>query len=153
MTTTEVITRGTVRLLHAMGYAALCEFPLSNGRRADVVGVQKSGRIIIAEVKSCLSDFRADRKWQEYLPFSDEFYFAVDAEFPVEVLSEDASLPDVTGIIVADGYGGDIVRPAAERALHPVRRRTVHLKMARVGADRLTRPFVASVHARQQPGL
>lgn len=131
-----------MRLLHSMGYSALCELSLSNGRRADLVGVGKSGGVIIVEVKSCLADFRSDNKWRDYLPYSDEFYFAVDANFPIDVLSEQASLPSTTGIIVADGYGGDVIRSAFSRKLHPARRKTVHLKMARVGALRLARPLV-----------
>jgi len=142
VTSTALITKGTMRLLHSMGYSALCELSLSNGRRADLVGVGKSGGVIIVEVKSCLADFRADNKWQDYLPYSDEFYFAVDANFPIDVLSEQASLPSVTGIIVADAYGGDVIRSAFSRKLHPARRRTVHLKMARVGALRLARPLM-----------
>ena len=126
-----------------MGYSALRELSLSNGRRADLVGLGKTGNVVIVEVKSCLSDFRSDNKWHEYLPFSDEFYFAVDAKFPIDVLSEAASMPEVTGIIVADGYGGDVVRSAFARKLHPTRRRTVHLRMARVGALRLSAPLVA----------
>ncbi len=142
MTSTERVTGGSVRLLHGMGYAAICEFPLSNGRRADIVGIQKSGRIVIVEVKSCLADFRSDRKWQDYLPFSDEFYFAVDAGFPREVLDEPDSLPDITGVIIADEFGGDILRPAAPRNLHTSRRRSIHLKMAHTGAARLTQPII-----------
>ena len=126
-----------------MGYAALRELSLSNGRRADLVGVGKTGDVVIVEIKSCLADFKADNKWQEYLPFSDEFYFAVDANFPIDVLSDAAALPETTGIIVADGYGGDVIRSALARKLHPARRRTVHLKMARVGAHRLSAFLVA----------
>lgn len=146
MTSTDLITKGTLRLLHSMGYSVLRELSLSNGRRADLVGLGKSGDVVIVEVKSCLADFRSDKKWQDYLPFSDKFYFAVDAKFPIDVLSEAASLPDTTGIIVADGYGGDEIRSAFARKLHPARRRTVHLKMARVGALRLSAPLVTGPH-------
>lgn len=143
MTSTDRITRGTLRLFHELGFAAMCELPLTNGRRADVVGLCKNGRVAIAEVKSCVADFRSDQKWQNYLPYSDEFYFAVDAEFPLRLLDEEASLPDRTGIIVADAYGGEIMRPALPCRVHASRRKTLHLKMARAAAHRLIRPIVA----------
>lgn len=140
MTSTENVTRGAMRLLQSMGYSAICELPLTNGRRADIVGVNKSGEVTILEVKSCLADFRSDQKWQQYLPYSDAFYFAVDEAFPLSVLEEEASLPDVTGIIIADAFDGEILRPAKRQKVHPSRRKTLHLKMARVAASRLSAP-------------
>lgn len=142
MTSTENVTRGAMRLLQSMGYSPICELPLTNGRRADVVGVNKSGEVAIVEVKSCLSDFRSDQKWQQYLPYSDAFYFAVDERFPISVLEEEASLPGVTGVIIADAFDGEIVRPAKRQKIHPSRRKTLHLKMARVAASRLSAPVV-----------
>ena len=144
MTSTEKVTRGAVRLLHSLGYAAVCELPLTNGRRADVVGVDKAGEVAIVEVKSGLADFRSDKKWQQYLPYADAFYFAVDEHFPMEVLGEEESLPDVTGIIISDGFDGEIIRPAAARKVHPSRRKTLHLKMARVAATRLSQPLFSN---------
>lgn len=142
MTSTEHVTRGALRLLHSMGYSSICELPLTNGRRADVVGVNKAGEVAIVEVKSCLADFRSDQKWQQYLPYSDEFYFAVDQQFPFDVLKEETSLPEVTGVIIADAFDGEIVRPAKRQKVHPSRRKTLHLKMARVAAARLTQTEV-----------
>lgn len=142
MTSTEKVTRGAVRLLHSLGYAAVCELPLTNGRRADVVGVGKAGEVAIVEVKSGLSDFRSDKKWKEYLPYSDAFYFAVDEAFPLSVLEEKESLPEITGIIVSDGFDGEIIRPAAPQKVHSSRRKTLHLKMARIAATRLSQPFL-----------
>lgn len=150
MTSTDAVTRGTLRLMQSMGYAALPEMPLGNGRRADLVGLDKAGGVVIAEVKSCLSDFRADTKWQDYLPYSDDFYFAVDANFPRAVLDEAASLPDITGIIIADAFGGEVIRPALTRKLHPARRKTLHLRMARAGAARLSHAMTGFSGA--QPG-
>lgn len=138
MTSTANVTRGAMRLLQSMGYSSICELPLTNGRRADLVGVNKSGEVAIVEVKSCLADFRSDQKWQQYLPYSDSFYFAVDEQFPLTVLDEDASLPNLTGIIIADAFDGEVIRPAKRQKVHPSRRKTLHLKMARVAASRLS---------------
>ncbi|TNE67097.1 MAG: DNA repair protein MmcB-related protein [Alphaproteobacteria bacterium] len=137
MTQTEQITRGAMRLLMDLGFAPLTEIPFTNGRRADIVGVGKAGELVVVEVKSCLADFRSDSKWPEYLDYGDRFYFAVDADFPRAVLEEETSLPGCTGIIIADQYGGDIVREAAPRSVNAARRRKLTLSIARLGAYRL----------------
>jgi hypothetical protein len=137
MTSTEKVTRGAMRFLVELGYAPLTEVSLTNGRRADIVALDRGGRAIIVEVKSCLADFRSDNKWQEYMSYCEEFFFAVDADFPRAVLDEATSLPHLTGIILADAYGADIIRPAASRVVNAAKRKTLTLKMARIGAMRL----------------
>jgi hypothetical protein len=76
------LARGVARLFHDLGYGALLEFPLGIGRRVDVAGIRRDGTVAIAEVKSSLADFRADKKWTDYLGFCDVFYFAVPKGFP-----------------------------------------------------------------------
>jgi hypothetical protein len=125
------ICRGVARLLKAHGFAAVTEVVLANGRRADVVGLSDSGDIWIAEIKSCLEDFRTDRKWHEYREFCDRLLFAVSPGFPLEVLPAD------TGLIVADRYGGELLRPAPEHKLAAARRKAMTLRVARVAALRL----------------
>ena len=80
--TTDAVTRGAARLLIALGHAPLAEVTLPNGRRADLVALGPRGEIAIAEVKSGAEDYRVDRKWGEYGPFCDVFYFAVAPHFP-----------------------------------------------------------------------
>jgi hypothetical protein len=41
--TTESVTRGAARLLAALGWAPLPEFPLPNGRRADLMALSPKG--------------------------------------------------------------------------------------------------------------
>lgn len=130
--TTSAVTRGAARLLLAMGYAPLLEVGLPNGRRADLMALSPKGRIAICEVKSGLEDYRADRKWGEYLPFCDAFYFAVAPEFP------QAILPEGPGLIVADGFGGAVVLDAPETPLAPARRKALTLAFARLAALRAT---------------
>ena len=125
------ICRGVARLLKAHGLAAVSEVALANGRRADVAGLADSGEIWIVEIKSCLEDFRADQKWPEYREFCDRLFFAVAPDFPREVL------PEETGLIIADRYGGDIVRPAPEHRLAGARRKAMTLRVARTAAMRL----------------
>lgn len=137
MTSTECVTRGAERLLVELGYAPLREVSLTNRRRVDLVGLNKSGKLIVVEVKSGLVDFRSDKKWQQYLHYCHGFYFAVDGDFPLKILDEAETLPEVTGIIVADAYGGEILRPASERNVNSARAKTLVHKMARIGAMRL----------------
>jgi hypothetical protein len=120
------ICRGVARLLKAHGMAAVAEVVLANGRRADVVGIADSGEIWIVEVKSSVGDFRA-----EYREFCDRLFFAVAPAFPTEILPAD------TGLIVADRYGGEIVRAAPEHRLAGARRKAVTLRVLRSAAFRM----------------
>lgn len=131
--TTRAVTRGAARLLADMGYAPLLEVCLPNGRRADVMALGKKGDIVICEVKSGIDDYRVDGKWPEYGPFCDAFFFAVAPEFPQEVL------PDAPGLIVADGFGGAVLREAPVQPLAPARRKALILAFARLGAMRASR--------------
>lgn len=125
------IFRGVGRLLKAHGLAVVGELSLASGRRADVVGVSGSGQIWMVEIKSCLEDFRCDQKWPEYREFCDRLFFAVAPDFPRAVLPED------TGLIIADRYGGEIVRPAPEHKLAGARRKAMTLRIVRTAAFRL----------------
>ena len=99
--TTLAVTRGAARLMVDLGYAPLLEVGLPNGRRADVMALGPRGEIAICEVKSGLEDFRVDRKWGEYGPFCDAFYFAVAPEFPAELISDDCGL--IVAILLLEG--------------------------------------------------
>ncbi|HBS31472.1 MAG TPA: DNA repair protein MmcB-related protein [Parvularcula sp.] len=127
---TATLTRGVLRLFRDLGLSAMTEFRLPNGRRADMAGLCPKGRIIIAEIKSCEADFTADGKWADYLPFCDEFFFAVAADFPR------ALLPASEGLIVADGFGGAVLRDAHPRAMAAARRKAITLRFARQAAAR-----------------
>ena len=125
------LARGVQKLLHDMGYDSLTEVKLRIRRRVDVMGISEKGRIIVVEVKSSPTDYRVDEKWGEYLEFCDEFYFAVDADFPREIL------PQTHGLIIADNFGGAILRPSAVFKLNAARRRNVTLRFGRIAARRL----------------
>ena len=125
------ICRGVVRLLRAHGMAAVSEVTLASGRRADIAATAESGEIWIVEIKSSLEDFRSDQKWPEYRDYCDRLFFAVAPGFPREVLPPD------TGLIIADRYGGDIVRAAPEHKLAGARRKAVTLRLVQTAAHRL----------------
>lgn len=126
------IARGVHRLLIGHGYSCVSELPLANGRRADVTALNPRGDIVIVEIKSSIEDFRSDHKWPEYLEFCDRLYFAVKPGFPVDILPEEA------GLILADRYGGEIVREAPEGKLAGSRRKALTLRFARAAALRLS---------------
>lgn len=127
------IARGVVRMLLDHDRPALTEVVLATGRRADVMALGRDGEIWIVEVKSSVADYRSDAKWGDYLAFCDRFFFAVPPEFP------DGLIPDECGLIVADGFGGAIVREAPGSALRAARRKAVTLRFGRLAADRLAR--------------
>jgi hypothetical protein len=126
------ICRGAIRLLHSMGYASTVELPLPSGRRADIAAVGSSGEIWIVEVKSCLNDFRTDLKWEDYRMHCDRLLFAVDCDFPQDVI------PDDVGLMVVDGYGGAILREAVAHPLNAASRKAVMLRIARLSSSRLS---------------
>lgn len=125
------IARGTARILSLHGMRCIAELPLANGRRGDLVAIGEKSEIWIIEIKSSLEDFRADQKWPEYREYADRLFFAVAPDFPVDVL------PDETGLIIADRFGGEIVRDAPEHPLAGARRKALLLRFARVAAGRL----------------
>ena len=125
------IQRGAARVLIDADHAVLRELPLANGRRADLVAVDHAGGITVVEIKSCRADFMCDRKWQGYLDYCDRFYFAVDSDFPRNILPADE------GLILADRFEGAIVREARLRRLGAARRKAMLVRFARASASRL----------------
>jgi hypothetical protein len=128
--TTEAVTRGAARLLLSLDYTPLAEVTLPNGRRADLMALGPKGEIAIVEVKSGLEDYRVDRKWGEYGPYCDLFYFAVAPHFPRE------HLPEGPGLIIADGFGGAVVIDAPSTPLVTARRKVLTLSFGRLAAMR-----------------
>ncbi len=128
---TAQLARGVTRVLHDHGLASILEVPLANGRRADLMGLTPGGEIWIVETKSCVEDFAVDQKWPDYREYCDRFFFAVTEVFPRELI------PDDVGLIVADGFGGAILREAPLQTLAGARRKAVTLLFARLAAQRL----------------
>lgn len=127
------VARGTRRLLRRLNYSTITELPLLSGRRADIVALATDAKIIIVEIKSSVADFRADTKWREYRAHCDRFYFAIPESVPIDIMPDDA------GLILADAYGGDIVRQAPEHHMAPATRRAVLMRFAHSAAQRLHR--------------
>jgi hypothetical protein len=128
---TQALARGITRMLTAHALAPVLEVPLANGRRADVMAVTAHGEIWIVETKSCLADYACDAKWPDYLEYCDRFFFGVTETFPRDLI------PEECGLIVADGFGGAILRESPLRPLNASRRKAVTLLFARLAVQRL----------------
>ena len=125
------LARGVARALRAMDFVSVEEFVPSPGLRVDLLGLGPKGEIWVIECKSGRADFKADQKWQGYLEWCDRFFWAVDADFPTELLPPD------TGLILADAYDAEIIRTSPDTPLAPARRKVMVQKFARHAALRL----------------
>lgn len=128
---TAAIRRAAARLCLRLGWAPLHEVTLANGRRADILALQPRGGFACIEVKSGIRDYLADDKWTEYQPFCDQFFFAVDHEFPHGVL------PVETGLIVCAGREADLLREPVVVRLSAPRRKALLERFAWLAAGRL----------------
>jgi hypothetical protein len=128
---TFLVRRAAARLCLRMGWAPLHEVRLANGRRADILALQPGSLFVCIEVKSGLRDYLADAKWTEYQPFCDQFFFAVDHDFPNEIL------PLETGLIVCAGREAEILREPLCIRLPPPRRKALLERFAWLAAGRL----------------
>lgn len=127
----QLLARGVSRHLRSYDFATIEEFVPTRGLRVDVLALGPKGEIWVIECKSSRADFMSDGKWQGYLEWCDRYFWAVDADFPSELL------PAETGLIIADGYDAEIVRMAPESKLAAARRKSLIQKAARVAAGRL----------------
>ncbi|KPP93707.1 MAG: hypothetical protein HLUCCA08_05890 [Rhodobacteraceae bacterium HLUCCA08] len=128
----QVLARGVCRhLRRAHDFVCVEELVPRPGLRVDVMALGPKSEVWVIECKSSRADFRADHKWQGYLEWCDRFFWAVDADFPTELL------PDGTGLILADGYDAEIVRMGPETRLAGARRKGMMQKFARHAAARL----------------
>ena len=114
----QLLARGVARHLVSHGFACVEELVPTRGLRVDVMALGPKGEIWVVECKSSRADFTSDAKWQSYLEWADRFFWAVDQDFPTELL------PDETGLIIADGYGGEIIRMGPETSVSDI---TSHL--------------------------
>lgn len=128
---TALIRRAAARLCLRLGWAPLHEVRLANGRRADILALQPRGGFVCIEVKSGARDFLSDGKWADYQPFCDQFFFAVDNDFP------QALLPAEPGLIVCVGLEAEIVREPATLRLPTARRKALLERFAWLAAGRL----------------
>jgi hypothetical protein len=126
----QLLARGVCRHLSTLDFVTVEELVPTPGRRVDVMALGPKGEIWIIECKSCRVDFQTDQKWQGYLEWCDRYFWAVDENFPTDLL------PEGTGLLIADGYGAEILRMGQEDKLPPARRKVMTQKFARHAAMR-----------------
>ncbi|MGJ8618175.1 MAG: MmcB family DNA repair protein [Sulfitobacter sp.] len=127
----QLLARGVARHLSSHGFATVEELVPARGLRVDVMALGPKGEIWVVECKSSRADFTSDCKWQGYLEWADRFFWAVDADFPTDLL------PDNTGLIIGDAYGAEIIRMGPESKIAPARRKVMVQKFAFHAARRL----------------
>ncbi len=127
----QLLARGVARHLVSHGFACVEELVPARGLRVDVMALGPKGEIWVVECKSSRADYISDAKWRGYVEWADRFFWAVDSDFPTELL------PDETGLIIADAYGGEIIRMGPETKLAPARRKVMVQKFGVTAARRL----------------
>jgi len=132
------VARGVARLFFRSDLYGICEVPLPNGRRADMMAICAKGLLTIVEIKVSRADLLGDQKWTDYLDYCDRFFWAVPAGFALEPFEGDALGRDCAGLIVADRYDAEVIREAPCRPLAAARRKAETLRFARRAARRLT---------------
>jgi len=140
--TTLELTRGVCRLFETLGFATLREFKLPNKRRVDVIAMDSKGNFSIIEVKSTVGDYKTDNKWLDYLPYCQQFYFAVPYNFPTEII------PKQCGIIFADAFDAAIRKESIRSKLNPKRHRHQLIRFGYVAGTRINQTDCASVKSR-----
>ena len=141
----QAVARGIGRLFARNDIWCLPEMPLRNGRRADLMGLDDKGRIVIVEIKVARADLLGDAKWQDYLAYCDRFFWGLSPDLDRACLEQPEFLPESCGVIVADGYDAEILRPAPTHALAPARRK--------VEVERLARTALRRAMAAADPGM
>ncbi|HVF37828.1 MAG TPA: MmcB family DNA repair protein [Sphingomicrobium sp.] len=131
------VARGVTRLLCRHDLFAMCEVPLPNGRRADLMAIGPRGELTIVEIKVARADLLGDQKWTDYLDYCDRFFWAVPQALAA-ICDGERFLPDHAGLIVADRYDAAVAREASIRPLAPARRKAETLRFARRAARRLS---------------
>ncbi len=132
------VARGIMRLFARNDIWCISEVPLKNGRRADLMGVDAKGLVVIVEIKVARSDLLGDTKWPDYLDYCDRFFWGVPPGLDRGPLETEGYQPDRCGVIVADAYDGEIVRHAPLDPLAPARRKLQVERLARMAMRRHT---------------
>ncbi len=131
------IARGVGRLFARHQILVQPEVTLRNHRRADLMGINAKGEIIIVEIKCSKADLTGDQKWMDYLEYCDRYFWAVPAGFDVSPFERPAFLPERAGLIIADAYDAEMIRPAAYVPVAAARRKTETQNLARIAMRRL----------------
>lgn len=143
----RAVARGICRLFARNDIWCLAEMPLRSNRRADLMGIDPKGQVVIVEIKVSKADLVGDAKWTDYLDHCDRFYWGLAPHLDRACMDTEAFLPARCGLIVADGYDAEILRPAATVPLAAARRKAEVERLARAALRRqvgLVDPHIAA---------
>lgn len=150
--TAGAVTRGIMRLFSRHDIVGIAEVPLPNGRRADVMAVDARGQILIVEIKCSRQDLLGDTKWPEYFEYCDRYFWAVPAGFDLTLFDGENLWPSRTGLICADQYDAEIIRPAPTEPLAAARRKAEILRFGRRASRRIM-AMTDPAYIRDYPGI
>ena len=103
-------------------------------RRIDIMCLDFLSNIVGVEVKSCLADFRADKKWRDYLSHCNKMYFAFSQE-----ITKSRVFPEIKAELKAEGVGIMVLGPSGHmkviaaaryKKLHILRKYELYRKLA-----------------------
>jgi hypothetical protein len=132
----QAVARGICRLFARNDIWCLAEMPLRSNRRADLMGIDAKGHLVIVEIKVSRADLLGDGKWTDYLDHCDRFYWGLAPHLDRACMEDPGFLPGRCGLIVADGYDAEILRPAATVPLAAARRKAETERLARAALRR-----------------
>jgi hypothetical protein len=130
------VARGVGRLFFRRDLFALCEVPLPNGRRADMMAICPAGLLTIVEIKVSRADLLGDASGRIISIIATASSGRCRRASPGAARRRRKG-PDCSGLIVADRYDAEILREAPLRKLAPARRKAETLRFARRAARRL----------------
>lgn len=108
--------------------------------RLDAMCIDYKTNIVGVEVKSCLADYRTDKKWKKYLSHCNKLYFC----FPPSVIKS-RKFPEIKAELAEHGVGiltlsetsGRIrcIKGAQYREVSTTRKFEIYKKLAWIGGD------------------
>jgi len=101
----------------------------------DLLSLDKNGNIISIEIKSSEADFMADKKWDKYLEYCNQFYFAFPLGFPDRLIPSNESI----GILRVSGDKVEVVRNPKQRKIKSENRAEVLYRAHMKSMSRLCR--------------
>lgn len=101
--TTEILTRAATHYLAHKRFSCHIEFGVEawGKRRLDIIAMNTKGVTIGCEVKSCVADYRTDKKWKAYLPYVNKMYMV----FSEELYSKPKFIAKVKPVLKKYGVG------------------------------------------------
>lgn len=100
---TEILTRAATHYWAHKRYSCHVELGVEawGKRRIDLIALNTKGQLIGCEVKSCVADYKTDKKWRNYLPYVNKMYMV----FSEKLYSNSKFMAKVGPELKAEGVG------------------------------------------------